>query len=399
VPTAHAINDPEWKKFRLVTEGSAYKARLGSAGVSFAPLDVTPYVDSMSLTEQAGEAAQVLEFSVVDTTRRGEVNPLQGITVGTHVRLTGPIANPYLGQSLMPNEKLFNGLIFKAGRSHGPNGATRTFRAYDPCTYFSRTEDTQVFVGKTFTAVFLDMLARHNFTNFVTVSTGIKTGKIIMGPGWTVHRLFLELGKRTFDSTGRAYHVRSNPTRLRGADLLTFGGSDRVTWNVIDGLNGALTQYDYEDSAENVRTHVIIVQEEYDEDGEFKALKKQREGYVTGELREVFGDLIKLVAPDSTLMEKWGSRPNWWQIDQSLKDQMAQELANVGTTAQSATLKSLYIPGIRVGDRINAGTNVGEQRQNGWIVESVQTTWQGTGVGQDIGIIAKPRDSALGFVS
>lgn len=399
MPTAHAINDPEWKKFRLVTEGSAYKQRFAQQGLFFPPLDVTPYVEAMSLTEQAGEAAQVLEFTVSDVTRRGEVNPLQGITVGSNVRLTGPIANPYLGQSLMPNEKLFNGLIYKSNRSHGPNGATRTFRAYDPCTYFARTEDTEVFVGKTMSYVFRQMLSKHGFTNFWLASTGIKTGKIIMGPGWTVHRLFLELGKRTFDSTGRAYHVRSNPTRLRGADLYTFGGEDRVTWNVIDGLNGALTQYDYEDSAENLRTHVIITQEEYDEDGEFKALKKQREGFVIGELREVFGDLIKLVAPDSTLMEKWGSRPNWWQIDQSLQQQMRQELANVGTTAQSATLKSLYIPGIRVGDRINAGTNVGEVRQNGWIVESVQTTWASTGVSQDIAIIAKPRDSALGFVS
>ncbi len=398
--TAQSINDPEWRKFRLVTEGSAYKRRFAAAGLFFPPLDVTRYVTDMRLTEAAGEAAQTLTFSVADVTRRGEVNPLQGITVGSAVRLTGPIANPYLGQSLMEDQQLFRGLIYRMTREHDHQGAIRTYYAYDPCTYFARTEDTLVFVGRPMHDIFADVLTKHGFSTFVIANTDVKTGKIIMGPGWTLHRLFLELGKRTFDASGKAFHVRSNPVRVRGADLLSFGGLDRVGWNIIDGLNGALQGYSYEDSAENLRTHVKIIQEEYDEDGEFKAQKKVREGFVIGELQEVFGDLVKLVNPDSTLMERYGSSPNWYQIDEALKKQMKQELENVGTTAQSATIRSLYIPGIRVGDRAqSAGTNVGEDRQYGWIVESVETVWSDTGVKQTIAIIAKARDSALGFVS
>lgn len=398
---ATPLNLPIWADVQLHGVGSVYPrdlaARGFNAGVS---RDYSAFIESVKLSESAGESAMKMEVTLRDAKLAGSAHSvLTALTVGTDLHLYGYTLNPFLGGSRSTEKvRLFRGLVFQSNLNANASTSSRTYTAYDSATYLARNEAALVFHNPTYTQVFRQVCAKFGFTPGYVAETGVGLGKIIMGPGWTLWRLFQECGRRHYDKTGRSFYVRSRPNSSRSLDLLNFGDfqgeGTGITWHVGDGTRGTLTDYSYTDSAEELATRLIVMREEYDDNGNFKKFVKHRQGIVIGELRDTFGDLLKLLEPDSSLDPVKTGTPEWAKIDAQLGTQVKQGLANYGRTKKTATLTNVYIPGIRRGDRITAG--VGSTRQVGWVVDSVATVWTATGVTQTIEIIQNPFDSSVG---
>ena len=396
-----SLNSPRWLGLQLVAYDSAYRTALEAKGFpKSARYDVSLYIQNIELRESAGEAAMQLSVTLEDPSRRTVRHKLQALTVGSVFRFYGPAANYYVGGSLRAHQLLFLGRTWAADVTTDAKSKTRSYTVYDNASYLARHEGVEVYLDKTFTEIVADVARKYGYSTWIMTDTKVKVGKIVMGSGWTFWDLFKEAAARTFEKTGRAYHVRSDPAK-KGLDLLEFGRTG-FTWAVGDGPQGSLLSHTYTDSAEDLATRVLVIQEEYDEEGEFKANRRLHQGLVMGDLRDTFGDILKIQNPDASLTYAYNPDDHEWaQITKAIREQVKQQLKNLGRTKQKATLHSLYIPGIRVGDRINAGTTVGSSAdpvQNNWIVDSVRTTWEPTGPSQDIDIVRSAADSAMGFV-
>lgn len=395
------LNDPVFADLHLHGWGSAYQTELDKLGFpGNTSRDFSKHLLSVTLSESAGEAAMRLDVELHDNTRQHHPSFLTPLTVGTDLHLYGYGINYFLGGTR--NEKpsrFFRGNVYKARKSTRAGSRTRLYTAYDPATYLARTEAPLVYVDKTFTEIFKDVCAKYGFQYDDAIETTAKLGKIVMGPGWTLWRLFQECTKRTYDKTGLTYYVRSIPNKGRTINLRNFGdweGEGKgITWRITDGRQGTLLDHDIEDDAEHIATRIIITQEEYDDEGEFKAHKQIRQGIVIGGIREAFGDLLKILSPDSSLTPVYDEDDNdWSQIDQQLTLQMEQALANYGRTRKKATLRNIYLPGLRRGDRITSGV-AGTEMQHGWIVDAVATTWEASGATQTIEVVKHQSDSSV----
>lgn len=374
---ASPLNDPALTDISLHGWGSAYKRRLEALGFpSNTSRDYTGFVESLTLTESAGEAAMRLEASLSDPGIPGKPSPLTPLTVGTDVHLYGYKLNYFLGGARTPKkERIFRGQVYVGDKDVDGAKRDRSITAYDPATFLARTEGVLVYHGSTMTEIVKDVAAKFGFKLGIVVDTKVKVGKIIMGPGWTLWGLIQEAAKRTYNLTGRTYYVRSVPNKSRSLDLLNFGDwqgeGTGITWRITDGYQGSMLAHSLRDSAEDLATRFLITQEVYDDEGEFKNINVMRQGIVIGELREVFGDLVKIMSPDSSLSDVANpSDPEWNQAVQVMAVQMKQALANYGRTKKTASVRSLYIPGIRRGDRISTGIQGDIDKQTGWIVDS-----------------------------
>lgn len=401
---ASALNGPSFVDIQLHGRGSAYQRDLDKKGFPLASRNFSNHIVSATLTESAGEAAVRLDVDLFDDARGGKASGLTPLTVGTELHLYGYLIDYFLGggRTAKPH-RLFRGQVFKSDKHTDGESRTRSFTAYDPATYLARTEAPRVYVDKSFTFIFRDICAAFGFDTGFVAETGVPLGKIIMGPGWTLWRLMQECTKRHYDKTGLTFYVRSVPNKSRALDLLNFGNwkgqGTGITWHITDGAFGSLTDHTVSDSAEELATRIVMVQEQYDEEGEFKAQKVLRQGIVIGELRETFGDLVKLISPDSSLTPTYNaSDPEWTKIDKTMAQQMKQELANYGRTRKTATVRSIYIPGIRRGDRIVTGV-AGDDMQDGWIIDAVTTEWSQAGATQTIDIVKHQADSSVGVGS
>lgn len=398
---AAALNGPSFVDIQLHGRGSAYQRDLDRQGFVLASRNFSTHIINATLTESAGEAAVRLDVDLFDDARGGKASGLTPLTVGTELHLYGYGIDYFLGggRTAVPH-RLFRGQVYKADKATEGQSRTRSFTAYDPATYLARTEAPRVYIDKSFTFIFRDICKAFGFDTGFVAETKTPLGKIIMGPGWSLWRLFQECVRRHYDKTGLTFYVRSVPNKSRSLDLLNFGNwkgqGTGITWRITDGAYGSMTNHNISDSAEELATRIVMVQEEYDEEGEFKANKILRQGVVLGGLRETFGDLVKLVSPDSSLTPIYNeSDPEWTKIDKTMAQQMKQMLANYGRTHQTATVRTLYIPGIRRGDRIVTGV-AGDEMQDGWIIDQVSTEWSQAGASQTIDLVKHQSDSSVG---
>lgn len=399
-----ALNSPDLHDISLHGWGSAYKRKLEAAGFpSNTSRDFTGFVESVQLTESAGEAAMQMDVQLSDPGIPGKPSVLTPLTVGTHVHLYGYRLDYFLGGNRSPKkERIFRGQVYEADKDVDGPTRTRSLSVYDAATFLARTEAILVYNGATMTQIVQDVAKKYGFKLGVVVDTKVKVGKIIMGPGWTLWRLIQEAARRTYNLTGRSYYVRSRPNVSRSLDLLNFGDwqgeGTGITWRITDGYQGSMLSHSLRDSAQDLATRFLITQEKYDDEGEFKNTNIMRQGIVIGELREVFGDLVKIMSPDSSLSDVANpDDPEWNQAEQVMGVQMRQAMANYGRTKKTATVRSLYIPGLRRGDRISTGVQ-GDvlDKQTGWIVDSVSTSWGASGAGQTIELVKYQADSSVG---
>lgn len=404
---AQPLNHPILTDVSLHGWGSAYRRQLEAAGFpSNTSRDYSGFVQDIVLTESAGEAAMRMNFTLLDTGRPGKLSPITPLTVGTDVHLYGYVLNYFYGGARSKGkQRIFRGQVYQSDKVVDGASRSRTFVAYDPATFLARTEAILVYNGSTMTEIVRDIATKFGFDLGIVADTKVPVGKIIMGPGWSLWRLIQEAARRTYDMTGRSYYVRSRPDRSRAFDLLNFGDwqgeGTGITWRITDGHQGSMLSHSLRDSAEELATRILITQEVYDGEGEFKNINVLKQGVVTGSLRDTFGDLVKIMAPDSSLSYVADENANdWTQAVQVMDVQMRQALANYGRTRKTATVSNFYIPGIRRGDRIVTGVTTGDiDTQVGWIVDSVATTWEATGATQSIELVRYQSDSSVGVGS
>lgn len=397
------LNSPSLTDISLHGWGSPYQRELDKLGFKgYTSRDFSDLVTSIVLSESAGEAAMRMEATLADTAVNRKIAPITPITVGTHLHLYGYKLNYFLGGARSAGkERLFRGQVYQSERSTSAGERSRTYTAYDPATYLARTECVLVYEGRSLSYIFRDVCAKFGFDIGIALDTKVPVGKIICGPGWTLWRLLQEAIRRTYDISGKSFYVRSNPAK-RKLDLLNFGdyqGAEGtgITWRILDGPEGSLIDHRITDSAEDLATRILITQEEYDDTtGDFKRIKNLRQGIVIGPLRDFFGDLVKIMTPDSSLSHVApDSDPEWTQAVKVMDVQMKQALANYGRTKKTCSVTSLYLPGVRRGDRITTSVAT-DSRQEGWIIDSVQTTWEPSGATQAIDLVKYQPDSSVG---
>lgn len=406
-PVRHAVATPlngnALTEVHVHARGSIYKKDLAKLGFADMSRNYSPHLVGLTISESAAEAAQVMVADFMDDARPDKPSGLTPLTIGSEMHVYGYKLNYFMGggRGASP-ERLFRGLCYKTDTQTSGTERTRSFIAYDDATYLARTEAPRVYIDKSFVYIFKDICRAFGFkANVGVVDTRVKLGKIIMGPGWSLWRLIQECQKRHYDKTGLTLFVRGSG-RDRQLDLLSFGHwrgeGTGITWRIMDGKTGSLISHSTSETFEEGATRVIMIQEEYDDAGEFKSNKILLEKVITGPLRDTFGDLVKIISPNSSLTPLYdenSSLPEWGKIDSAMKQQMRQEAANVGRTHRTATMTNVYIPGIRRGDRIDAGPH-GNVMESGWIVDGVSTTWGPAGATQTLDVVKHQADSSIG---
>lgn len=349
---ANDLAQSYWSEYKLTASGGLYKnAAFGAPG----PADYSQLLRTLTITESSGTPARQCDI-ILDNTQQDQIlfkDQLAALCVGTGFFLYGHKMDHFYGTiGPTPLRLMYHGKCFNEERDDNSQDATRTYTTYDLATMLARTETARIYNAMTMSEILGDMHKVHGIKIGVAVDTEIKVGQIITGSGWTLARVLQEASDRTFDRTGRRFFIRTNVDE-QSIDLLEFGHTG-VTWQIREG--GVITAYLWNESAEDTRTELRMVDEQYNTNGAFQRIRYGAHALASGPILDTFGKMTSYIAPDGSELD-----PTLTDAEQSFLNKVAQakvdkDIKTLARTVKSATTTSLYLPGARRGDTVIAGT-------------------------------------------
>lgn len=370
--------DPIWSEFAVQTQGSIFEDLYAAGNVDAnAVREISQFVKAMRITDSINEAARRLEITVDQSlVPNGPIQVLP-LSVGTDFHVFAHTMNLFTGA---PNdmERIFYGRTFATTDEDGPGTITGNYTAYDPLTWWARDEGVEVFKDQTLSAIVNTICDLTNMAKGSIRDTEVTLGQIVMGPGQTWWSTIQEAVKRHYRKTGERLFIRWNQF-TNAADMLLLGFTGQV-FHLTRGVDGSILSRQGSSSAEELRTHVRLIQEQYDGDGNVNRTDILNEQSLPDDdkLVRYFGDMLKIISPDN-------SSPT---PDENAQ-QVTGELRQVARIPNKLASVTLPLPGIRRGDRVRTG---GSMFPLEFYVETAVQEWSQDGLKTSLDLVFDAAD-------